>query len=157
MRDAQGIHVYEESTVVDTFSGFMNEGMKSVSEKFAAIADTQGRWVTFVPTYANLNPGNSTRSGRYMIHGKTIFLDCSITFGSTAVVSGTLFPNLPFPIVEQPVGPAWAFDSSATVWAVGAFAPSAYVLFGSGRASQAFPWTWSAGDILKCSLTAQLQ
>lgn len=115
------------------------------------------QWSTWTPTWTNLTIGNGTWAGRFVVDRGVLHCYGRFTFGSTTTVTGVFHPSMPVPLTSQgtQVSPAWAFDSSAVQWRAGAFTPSNYFLFDTGRAAAAAPFVWATGDIVQFSMTAE--
>lgn len=119
-----------------------------------------GAWNAWTPTLSGGTLGNGTAAGRYIQIGKTVYMQATITWGTTSNFTG-LAINLPVTAQASVVGPQFQvmyssggltyYDGAvlATTTAVtcqatgtaGAYAQSANI-------SNTIPFTWAAGNVV---------
>ena len=153
---AEGWHIYE----TDTDKVYIYDG--------AAWAETLkiGTPTSFTPTWTTTGTapaiGNGTLEGSYFRVGRMITYSIALTAGSTTTF-GTGGWQFDYPVNAAGtllmVGSALAFDTSGGTTTPGACRVSTSTIiltfFGTGVVTNANPFTWATGDILRLTISYQ--
>jgi hypothetical protein len=148
----------------------INDAMEAVQTKLAIGNTVIGTYTAFTPTLTNVTTGNATRSGAYCRVNDFVHVYGSYVFGSTTVVTGSIYLNLPININANHgswsmVGVISIADASSSTnyqcfsrWAgvdnlvrVGVLnTTGTYATWATAAAT--VPMTWTTGDILNFNL-----
>ena len=132
----------------------------------------ESAWTAYTPTITNFTLGNGTVTARYKQIGKTLLLQCKITFGSTSSISGSPIFSMPTAntkisgmhgtanILIQDFGTAYykamSADASGTQFYIYAESANGTYVRDTGISSTV-PMTWTTNDTLSITLLTEVE
>jgi hypothetical protein len=143
--------------------GTDNAFLRADSSTSSGLKWDNDAWTSYTPTYVNMSVGNGTVVSKYKQIGKTVFVQYSLTFGSTTSITGTPTISLPVSAANTQysfLGIVRFFDSgvanyagtnsleSSTTITPGLFTTGGnYAGYAGMNATT--PFTWGTNDVLQ--------
>ena len=147
--------------VAHNLDGTLKDGIITNAKLASWAGEIGGSWLPYVPALTNITLGNGTIDAKFSRHGKLVFFNVQIVFGSTTSITAA-WPTFGLPIL--PTGAGWCtqkfLDSGITnyfggygiapgVWAVNLVAANTSSTYlQEAGISPTTPHIWAVNDVI---------